>query len=162
MRTPALLAGLALSLSALTGCGGDGGDGGDTGATATETYCEQLKADEKYFSAVSGEGADPSQFGEALERLHGLADKAPEDIATEWGTLDSAFTEVETVLADAGIEPQDLAGLQSGQIPKGVDVKDLAAIGPKLQELDSPELRDAATAIRKHAKAECDITLSGS
>ncbi len=160
MRRSALLAGLALSASVLTGCGGGGGD--EPAATDTETYCTQLKADEKYFNAVSGADADPSQFGEAVKRLHGLADVAPDEIAAEWGTLDNAFTEVENVLAEAGIKPEDLAGLQQGEIPEGVDMKKLRALGPKIAQLDSKELRDAATTIRKHAKTECDVSLSNS
>ena len=157
MRPPALLAGLALTASVLTGCGG----GGDSAVNDTETYCTQLKADEKYFSAVSGADADPSQFGEAIERLHGLAEKAPEDIAAEWGTLDNAFSEVENVLAEAGVKLDDLAALQKGEIPKGVDLKKLAEIGPKIQALDSKDLQDATATIRKHAKDECGVTLSG-
>ncbi len=160
MRHSTLIAGLALSASVLTGCGGGGGD--ETAATDTETYCTQLKADEKYFNAVSGADADPSQFGEAVERLHGLADKAPDEIAPEWGILDNAFVEVENVLAEAGVTPEDLAGLQQGEIPEGLDMKKLRAIGPKIAQLDSQELRDAATAIRKHAKTECGVTLSAS
>lgn len=156
MHTSALLAGLALTTGLLTGCSG----GGEVAVTDTEAYCKQLKTDEKFFSAVSGPGADPSQFGEAVERLHGLADKAPDEIAQEWGTLDTAFTEVENVLAEAGVTPEDLAGLQRGEIPEGLDVQKLKAIGPKIQQLDSPELQDAATTIRKHAKDECGVTMS--
>ena len=159
MRMAAHLAGLALAAGVLTGCGGDGGD---TAATDTETYCKQLKADEKYFNAVSGEDADPSQFGEAVDRLHGLADKAPEAIASEWAILDGAFSELERALAEAGITTEDLAGLQQGEIPKGVDVKKLAELGPKVQELNSPELQDAAQAIRKHADQECGVKLNAS
>ena len=158
MRTSAFLAGLALTTGLLTGCSG----GGEAAVTDTEAYCEQLKTDEKFFSAVSGADADPSQFGEAVDRLHGLADKAPDEIAEEWGTLDTAFTEVETVLAEAGIKPEDLAGLQQGQIPEGVDIAKLRAIGPKIKQLDSPELQDAAATIRKHAKSECGVTMSDS
>ena len=158
MRTSAILAGLALTTGVLTGCSG----GGEAAMTDTEAYCEQLRTDEKFFSAVSGADADPSQFGEAVDRLHGLADKAPDEIAEEWGTLDTAFTEVETVLAEAGITPEDLAGLKRGEIPEGVDVSKLRAIGPKIKQLDSPELQDAATTIRKHAKSECGVTMSGS
>ena len=160
MRTPLLLAGLALTAGALTGCGG--GDSADAGPTDTETYCAELKADKKYFTAFSGDGGgpDPSQLGEAITRFHDLADAAPDDIAPQWDVLDSTLSQVERALAEAGITTDDLAGLQSGKIPKGVDMAKLAALAPKLKELNSTELQDAAKAIRTHAKSECGVTLN--
>ena len=159
MLKPTLLAGLVLAAGALAGCGGDDAD---TGATDTETYCTQLKADKEYFNAFGGGGGsdiDPSQFGEALDRFHGLADAAPEDIAPQWDVLDGTLSEIERALAEAGISTEDLAGLQNGEVPKGVDMGKLAGLAPKLQNLDSPELRDAAKAIQKHAKTECGISI---
>jgi hypothetical protein len=157
MRKPALLAGLALTVSVLTGCGG--GDNADTGATDTETYCAQLKTDKKYFDAFSGGDVDPGQLGDAVSRIHDLADAAPEDIAPDWGVLDGALSELERALAEAGISTDDLAGLQKGQLPKGVDMAKLTKILPKVQALNSQELQDAATSIRTHAKDECGVTL---
>ncbi len=159
MRIPAFVAGLALAASVLTGCGGGGSD--DTGATDTETYCTQLKADKKYFNAFGGGDIDPSQFDEALDRFHALADAAPEDIAQDWDVLDGTLSKVERALAEAGIKTEDLAGLQEGEVPKGVDMGKLAGLAPKLQELNSPELQDAAKAIQTHAKKECDVDLRG-
>jgi hypothetical protein len=158
MRMPALLAGLALTAGVLTGCGG-GDDSTDTGATDTQTYCDQLKADKKYFNAFSGGDPDPAQLGDAIDRIHDLADAAPQDIAPSWDALDGALSELERALAEAGISTDDLAGLQKGQLPKGVDMAKLTAILPKVQALNSPELQDAATAIRTHAKDECGVTL---
>jgi len=158
MRKPALLAGLALAASVLTGCGGDDAD---TGATDTETYCEQLKTDEKYFTALSGEGqADPAELDEAISKIHGLADKAPEEVATDWDLFDGTLSEIERALAEAGISTEDLAEIQNGKMPKGVDMAALAKLAPKVQELNSTKLQDAAKAIRTHAKDECGVTLN--
>lgn len=159
MRTPALLAGLAgltMAATVLTGCGG-----GDTepAATDTETYCDQLEADAEYFKAFSGDGADPSKLGDALDKFHGLADAAPDEVAADWDVLDGALSQLERALAEAGISTDDLAGLQNGQLPKGVDMADLAKLAPKVQELNSPELRESAEAIQAHAKEECGVTL---
>jgi len=158
MRKPALLAGLALTASVLTGCGG--GDNADTGATDTATYCAQLKTDKKYFDAFSGRDVDPSQLDDALDRIHDLADAAPEEIAPDWGVLDGALSELERVLAEAGISSDDLAGLQKGEFPKGVDMAKVGKILPKVQALNSQELQDAAAAIRTHAKDECGVKLA--
>ena len=158
MLKPTLLAGLVLAAGALTGCGGDDAD---TGATDTETYCTQLKADKEYFNAFGGGDIDPSQFGEALDRFHALADAAPDDIAQEWDVLDGTLSKVERALAEAGIEIEDLAGLEKGEVPKGVDMGKLAGLAPKLQELNSPELQESADAIQTHAKKTCDVDLKG-
>ena len=158
MRKPALLAGLALAAGVLTGCGG--GDDADTAATDTETYCTELEASKKYFRTFSGGGSsDASEFGTAIEKFHSLADAAPDDIAPSWDVLDGALSELERALAEAGITTDDLAGLQQGEIPKGVDMAKLAKLAPKVQALDSPELRDAGKEIRTHAKDECGVTL---
>ena len=157
MYKPTLLAGLALVASVLTGCGG--GDS-DTGASDTESYCAELKADKKYFTAFSGGGdVDPGQLGEAIDRFHDLADAAPDDIAPSWDVLDGTLSKVERALAEAGISTKDLAGLQSGKLPKGVDMAKLAGLAPKLKELNSTELKDAAKAIQDHAKDACGVDL---
>ena len=159
MHKPTLLAGLVLAAGVLTGCGG--GDDADTGANDTEAYCTQLKADKKYFSAFSGGDVAPSQFGEALERFHDLADAAPDAVVKDWDVLDGTLTQVERALAEAGIKTEDLAGLQNGEIPKGVDMGKLAGLAPKLEELNSPKLQDAAKAIQTHAKDTCKVDLDG-
>jgi hypothetical protein len=157
MRTPTLLAGLVLVAGALTGCGGN--DAG-TGASDTTTYCDQLKADKTYFSAFSGGDVDASQLGQAISRFHDLADAAPADIAPQWDILDGALSEVERALSEAGISTEDLAGLQSGKIPKGVDMSKLAGLATKVKALDSTQLQDAAKKIQTHAKDTCHVDLS--
>ena len=158
MLKPVLVAGLVLATSVLTGCGG-GDDGAAAGPTDTESYCTELKADKQYFTAFSGGDADPSKLGEAITKFHELADAAPDDISSEWDVLDGTLSEIERALSEAGISTEDLAGLQSGEIPKGVDMAKLAALAPKLKSLNSTELQDAAEKIQTHAKSECGIDL---
>jgi len=146
----------------LTGCGGGDDGDADTAATDTETYCTQLEADQKYFKAFSSGDVDPGQLGDAISKFHDLADVAPDDVAPDWDVLDGALSEVERALAEAGITTEDLAGLQSGDIPKGVNMAKLAALAPKLQKLNSPELQEAAKGIQTHAKKECGVTLTAS
>jgi hypothetical protein len=157
MRIPALVAGLALAASVLTGCGGGGSD--DTAATDSETYCTQLEADAKYFQAFSGGDPDPSLVGDAIGRVHDLADAAPDEVAADWDVLDATLTDVERTLNEAGISTDDLEGIAEGQLPKGVNMAELSKLLPKLQQLNNPELQDAVKAIRTHAKDECGVTL---
>jgi hypothetical protein len=63
-------------------------------------------------------------------------------------------------LAEAGITTDDLAGLQKGELPKGVDMAQLSKLVPKVQALNSQELQDATQSIEKHAKDECGVTLN--
>jgi hypothetical protein len=144
MRIPALLAGLTLTASVLTGCGGGG---------------KQLKADAKYFQAFSGGTPDPSLVGDAIGKIHELADAAPEEVSADWDVLDGTLTELERTLDQAGISTDDLAGVAKGKLPKGVNMAELSKLVPKIQELNSQELQNAVKAIRTHAKDECGVTL---
>jgi hypothetical protein len=155
------LVGLVLAVSGLTGCGGSDASSSDSsGPTQTETYCKDLKADKAYFSAFGSGDMDPGKFSQALDKFHALADAAPDDIAPQWDTLDGALTEVQRTLAEAGISTEDLAGLQSGKLPKGVDMSKLAGLATKLKQLNSPELQTAAKKIQQHAKKECGVDLA--
>jgi hypothetical protein len=157
MRIPALLAGLALAASVLTGCGGGGDE--DTSATDTETYCKELKADVKYVEAISGGNSDPGFSSEGIGKVHDLADAAPEDVAADWDVVDATLSDIERTLNEAGITTDDLEGLAQGQPPKGVNMAELTKLLPKFQALNSQELQDAVKGIRTHAKAECGVTL---
>jgi hypothetical protein len=157
MRIPALLAGLALATSVLTGCGG--GSSEDTAASDTATYCKELKADAKYFQGFSRGNPDPSLIGDAFGKFHALADAAPDDVAADWKVLDGTLTELERTLSEAGISTDDLGGIAKGDLPKGIDMAKLSKLVPKIQQLNSQELQDSVKAIRTHAKKECGVTL---
>jgi len=157
MRIPALVAGLALAVGVLTGCGGGGSE--DTAATDTETYCKQLRADSEYLEGLRGGNVDPGQIGQAIDRFHDLADAAPEEVAADWDVLDARASEFERALAEAGISTDDLAGIAEGDLPKGVNMAEIVKLLPKLQALNSQEVQDALKSIRTHAKDECDVTL---
>jgi hypothetical protein len=158
MRIPASLAGLALAASVLTGCGG-GSSSEDTTATDTETYCKDLKADAKYFQAFTGGQPDPSLIGDAIGKVHDLADAAPDDVAPDWDVLDATLSELERTLREAGISTDDIEGIAKGQLPKGVNMAELGKLVPKIQALNSKQLQDAVKGIRAHAKSECGVTL---
>ena len=132
----------AVSLSA---CGGGG-----TGA-----YCDDLDAAKTQIEDL--QSGDPGQLGPALESIKQLADEAPDEVSEDWAVLDENVTKLEQVFADAGLDLDDLEGLQSGEIPEGLDVEKLQGIGTELQDLNGQEMQDAQQAIREHAKDECDI-----
>ncbi len=152
MRTHIAIAALALSLSSLTACGSD----------ANSAYCKELKSDQKYFETFNSGSPDLSKLDEAFDRMHSLADKAPDDVADDWKVLDGALTTIDKALKDAGITFDDIAKMQDGQLPEGADPQKLAALAPKLQEMSGAKVEKAAKSIEKHAKDTCDVTLKAS
>ena len=149
MRTPLVLAALALTVSSLSGCGG----------SESDAYCKELKADKAYFSNSS---PDFDKLDKAFDKFHSLADKAPDAVAKDWKVLDGAITTVEKALKDAGITFSDLPKLQQGQVPKGADPNKLAELAPKLQGLNDAKFQKAGDAIEKHAKDTCKVKLGSS
>jgi len=72
------------------------------------------------------------------------------------------YLAIENALAEAGLDAADLAALQRGEVPDGVDLSKLAALGPKLKALSGSEVSDAADHIAQNAKTACGVDLSDS
>jgi len=160
MRTKTLVAAAALSLTAsvLGACGSGGGSSNSEG-----DYCSELKSDKTFLAGLNGNSSpDLAKLDQLFTRMHSLADHAPSDVSADWKTLDDALTTVENALKDAGIKPSDLAKLQAGQVPEGVDMAKLQALGTKLQEMDSSKVSAAADRIAKNAKDKCGVDLNNS
>jgi len=145
-----LLAAATLLSGVLTGCGG-----GDS--EATDSYCDSLKDAKADIETL--DAGDVAKFDEAFKTIHDLADEAPDEVKDDWEVLDGALSDMETALNDAGLKLSDLEGLQSGQLPEGVDQAKLAALGQKMQDIASDEVQKAGDNIDKHAEDECGIKL---
>jgi len=148
MKMSLALAGAALVGATLAGCGG----------SDSSSYCKDLKTAKATFSNVGSGGA--AQIEKAFATFHDLADEAPSDIKDEWKQLDGAIEKVEKALDDAGVKLSDLSGLKTGQVPKGVDVKKLRSALTELSNLNGSSVKDASTAIEKHAKDVCKVDLN--
>jgi hypothetical protein len=161
MRISRVIGAVALSLAAtlLVACGSE--DSG-AGASGSGNYCDELKADKAYFGELDSSSPDLSRLDEVFERMHTLADDAPDEVAADWKTLDGAVTTIEDALHDAGLKPSDLAAMQKGQLPAGADLAKLQALGPKLQALSSSDVSDAANRIASNAKSTCGVDLRSS
>ena len=160
MRINVVIASVALALAAtgLTACGGSDSS---TSASAGD-YCSELRADKSFFTSLNGSNPDLSQLDEVFQRMHSLADDAPDEVASDWQTLDDALTTIEKGLADAGLTPSDLASLQNGQVPPGADPSKLAALAQKMQALGSSDVSEAAQRIATNAKDKCGVDLTSS
>ena len=144
----------ALGLCLLTACGDDGGDkaGGSGG-----DYCSDLKDAKKQVDAVKG--GDFSDLEKTTDAMNELADEAPDEIKEDWEILVEGVQKLVDALKKAGLDDDDMATLQSGQIPDGVDMTTLQSLMKEIQALDTEEFQTAGDNINKHAKDECGIDL---
>ena len=156
MRVAPVIGALVLGAGLLTGCGG-----GDSGESSS-SYCDDLKSAQEEFSAFDSDNPDMADLDKAMDRMHQLADEAPDAVKEDWDTLDGALQDFQTALEDAGLTMDDLAKMQSGEMPENFDPAKLQELAPKLQSLGDQDFQAAADNLEKHAKDECDVDLSGS
>lgn len=148
-RLTPMLAAAAVAASLLSGCSG-----------GTDSYCDALKETQKDFENF--EGSDFSGFEDFTDQVEEFADDAPDEVKDDWKVLAEAFKAFIKALEDAGLEPEDLEGLGTGEIPEDVDMEALTQAMSEAQALGSEEFQKASDNIEKHAKEECDIDLSTS
>jgi hypothetical protein len=153
-RILSAVAAASLGLGLLTACGSD--DGGDK-AGGSANYCDDLKTAKKEVDALKG--GDFSDLKKTTDAMHKLADEAPDEIKDDWKTLVDGIDQIIAALKKAGLDDADMATLQSGQIPDGVDTHALQQLMSEIQKLNTQDFQKASDAITKHAKDECGIDL---
>jgi hypothetical protein len=137
-----------------------GDDGGDSGGSSAGDYCDQLQDAKDRVEGIDLTALDDAKYDELVSEFNDLQDAAPDEVKDDWSTLNDTLTQFKGLLDDAGISLDDLSGLQSGEIPDGVDVSKLQELGTKMQELtDNGDFEDASDAISQHAQDECGIDL---
>jgi hypothetical protein len=146
-RTRAVAASV-MSIAILTAC--SGGDGPDS------DYCKDLEAAKPSLESLKTNGA--AQLQDVFKVTHKLADEAPDDVKDAWETYDKSISNIEKALKDAGVGPAELASLQRGEVPDGVDQEKLRGLPATFQKLDSPEVAKASNKIAKHAKDVCKLS----
>jgi hypothetical protein len=147
----------ALGLCLLTACGDDDGGGGGKAAGSGGDYCSDLKDAKKEVDALKA--GDFSDLEETTDAMHELADEAPDAIKDDWETLVDGVDKLVEALKKAGLDDDDMATLQSGQIPDGVDMAALQGLMTEIQALDTEAFTAAGDSINKHAKDECGVDL---
>jgi hypothetical protein len=156
MKRTVLVVAVFVMGATLSACGDDG----DSGGSSAGDYCDQLKDAQDEVEGVDFTTLDDQKYDDLVGQFNDLEDAAPEEVKDDWTTLNGALTDFKGLLDDAGISLDDLSGLQSGQVPDGVDVSKLQELGTKMQELtDNGDFEDASDAITQHAKDECGIDL---
>jgi hypothetical protein len=153
-RILSAVAAAALGLCLLTACGDD--DGGKASGGSGD-YCKDLKAAVKDVDALKG--GDFSDLDKTTDAMNKLADEAPDEIKDDWDTLVTGVEKLVAALKKAGLDDADMATLQSGQIPDGVDMDALQGLMTEIQALDTDEFQKAGDNINKHAKDKCGVDL---
>lgn len=148
-KRPAAVASTLL-IAVLSACGG--GDGPDS------DYCKDLEAAKPSLESLKSNGAE--QLQDVFKVTHKLADEAPGDVKDAWETYDEAISNIEKALKDAGVGPKELASLQRGEVPDGVDQEKLRGLPATFQKLDSPAVAKASNAIATHAKEVCKLSFA--
>ena len=141
-----------LSLAPLTACGGEAAD-----SARGESYCADLKSAKQQVDALKD--GDFSALAKTTEVMHQLADEAPDEIKGDWESLVASVDQLVALLEGAGLSDQDMASLQSGQIPDGADMKALQQLMSELQALNTTEFQQASDNIDQHAQDECGLDL---
>jgi hypothetical protein len=154
-RILSAVAAAALGLCLLTACGDDSGDKASGGGSGD--YCKDLKSAVKNVDALKN--GDFSDLQKTTDAMHKLADEAPSEIKDDWKTLTAGVDKLVKALKDAGLDDKDMATLQSGQIPDGVDMDALQGLMTEIQALDTDEFQKAGDNINKHAKDKCGVDL---
>ena len=145
----------ALGLSLFTACGGD--DGGSASDGGGDDYCDMLKTAKKNLDTI--EGGDLSSLEETSDQIHELRDGAPKEIKDDWEVLSKGFDQILEAFDKAGLDAEDIANLQSGQLPDDVDMTELQEAMTEIEALSGEEFEKAGDNIAKHAKDECKIDL---
>jgi hypothetical protein len=152
-RILSAVAAAALGLTLLTACGGDSGSDSAGGGD----YCNDLKSAKKEVDALKG--GDLKDIEKTVDTMHELADEAPSEVKDDWKTLVDGVDKLVAALKKAGLDDADMATLQSGQIPDGVDMSALQQLMTEIQSLNTDEFQKAGDNINKHAKDKCGVDL---
>ena len=132
------MAGFALALGSLVGCGGDDGDGGGTPANASkEDFCANFES-----LMTDLQGMDPTKdLSEAVDRIQEAGDQM-EETGTPADMPDDARAGFQFVLDTVG------------DIDDNASIEDLAKLG---SDMSSSE-KDESKAFNDYLEETCDIS----
>jgi hypothetical protein len=120
-----------------------------------KNYCNALESDQQVFAEMQDDTSGLALL-KHLTMLHGLADKAPDDLTDEWQTFLGALDAFAGTMHDLGVNPDDFV---DGKPPAGLSEDDRKRIADAASELSSPDVVEAANGIEQHAKDVCKLQL---
>ena len=126
-----------------------------------EAYCETLAENRQVLTDLADSAVEPGAenvFETSLPVFDELRDAAPDALTDEWDTFIFAWEGLAAAFEAAGVNPSEYHPEATPEI----SAQDQAAIEGAAEELSSPRVRDATTAIEQHALDVCDVDLTGS
>jgi hypothetical protein len=135
-----------------------GACGGDDGSFDESAYCDAYQSARDSIEQTDFTQLSAPQFEELKSKIVDLRAESPPELEEDWNTISNTLDEFETILEDAGLSIDDLAAIQEGELPEGLDLEQLQQIGTELQEFAEQNDVEAATqAIEQDAEERCDI-----
>lgn len=168
----------------LTGCGGGDDSSADSAKTTSEAsptteastptesedsgsgsasseYCDALKGAKTNLAAVDFTQLNEKVYTQLTVEIAKVAKVAPASVKSDWATVLGALNDLHRILGTAGIDFDDLANLQAGQVPPGVTAEKLQALGAKLKKYEKDgALQESSQAIQDSAQQDCDLALN--
>lgn len=145
-----LLAGLALLLPVLNGCGGDPYD----------DYCEVVADTQTELTEITSSG-ERGALLKALPLYRELLDEAPSDITDEWqvviGSLEGLQEALDEALDGTGVEP---SAYDPENPPDGVTPEEQDAVAAAADAVGSVETQEAFRGVEQQARDVCQTPLT--
>ncbi len=187
MKKALALAAVALLAGSLTACGGSsspsaggpssGGNGGITHSPGNPTqsstndggsglggggdYCAALRDARAQFQAFSSDKLTDSKYSFLQAKVAQIEASAPSSVKGDWNVLSQTLEKYKELLNSAGLSFDDLSGMQSGQLPPGVDVQQLEKVAKELTSYaKTHDIEKATTDIQQNAQAQCGVNLN--
>lgn len=155
-KTMALVPALLIA-GLVAGCGSSD-DGGSDDSSSGGDYCDIAKGIKADVEGIDFTTLDSAAFDELQENFDKLEAAAPDGVKDDWALVGDKFDDLEKILDDAGLELDDLAGLQAGEMPEGFDVTKLQELSTQLTEFgDTTEIEPALENLQKSLKDDCGI-----
>ena len=148
MRTP-LIVTVGLSL-ALTSCGAPSPE------DQRAAYCDAVKAHQRQLTDIASDTSPGATF-RALPAYRDLRDKAPEDIAADWGRVVDRIESLQEALTAAGVKPSDYG---AGAWQKGLSAEQRDEIERAASGLADPRTTAALASVEQQARDVCHTPLS--
>ena len=124
--------------------------------SATEKYCDEVKAQQKTLTDLAA-NPDPDKIFAVLPPYEALAAKAPDDIKDEWATVIDRYQQLQSALSDAGVSAQEYAG---NDWRKGLSEEQDNGVLRAAAGLVDPATRDALNGVQQQARDVCQTPLS--
>jgi hypothetical protein len=160
MKKTFALATIVLMASSVTACGSSKDDNGSGGTSGSGSYCDTLQSVKSDIVGGTFNNLSQASFDALQSKISNIQSSAPDAVSADWQTLGDYLDQFEGLFKAAGLNLDDLQGLQAGKIPDGVDPATLTKLSSQLAKLsDTGDLSAATTAIEKSAKSDCKIDL---